>query len=146
MLHTLLAIYKKIGMPGNQASENNRHSNCIIRNMITRMRAGRTFLIFFITAAMALTLSRATYAVPPQAKFFPLNREVQQQGIQPAAKFIPLNKGKPIRLMFSSSKKNIIHTGDKQPLPLVREKREETPLPLSEGSASQLLSIYEPVD
>ncbi|MFO0388616.1 MAG: hypothetical protein ACK502_02705 [Alphaproteobacteria bacterium] len=107
----------------------------------------KIFCIWFricVSVLVPLMVATAAVAAPPAQKFFPLNREVSQQQIKSSAKFFPINKGKPMKLIFSSAKKNIIYAKDKNAHS--SEKVSRQPEKLSEGNASQLLSIYEPVD
>ncbi len=98
----------------------------------------------WLTAIIAGSFVSPALATPPQAKFFPLNREASQLPGKSAPKFFPLNKSKPMKLIFAPSGKNTIHAGDKQAQPSARKVKQ--PEQLSQGDASQLLSIYEAVD
>lgn len=107
----------------------------------------KTLCVWFhicVSVLVPLVVVTEALAAPPTAKFFPLNREANQQGAKPAAKFFPINKSKPMKLIFSSAKKNTIYPKDKNTQS--PEKKFRQPQTLSEGNASQLLSIYESVD
>ena len=114
-----------------------RHIICIFMNM------NRTQKITALFCLLAVASVHPLQAAPPQAKFFPLNREADQQGVKPAPKYFPINKGKPMKLVFSPSKK--IYANDKQAKP-IDKKIDTAPANISDGNASQLLSIYESVD
>lgn len=102
-------------------------------------------IVYPTLAILLMVTAGSAAASPPQQKFFPLNREKDQKGVEPAAKFFPINQKKPMKLVFAPSKKPIIYSKDKQQAkPLKLDAKQ--PTTISGGDASQLLSIYESVD
>ncbi len=97
-------------------------------------------------AVSAFLFAHAAAAQPPQARFFSLQRDPQAGAVQAPAKFFPLHKQGGRKLVFQSSKHPAARKQDMgRDAPPAAD--ENIPVgPVTADQASQLLSIYPPVD